>query len=444
MVDLNPLHHSLNPLHYLHKLNEAIGHSTADVLEFIGVTDPAVDPDGIREMAKHWKDLAKDLSDASWHTMTALDGVQWEGKAAEAFAARAHQVRGHADKVCGILDKGEEALQHFADEAHELISEIGVIAAEIIEFEAAALALTLITGPIAEAAAAIASGERAMKIMALIARIEEAGRRMARILEALIESVGGLARALKALESIAKMALSGAGTALAWDALFDTERLKDPGAIKDDVEMGALLGIAFGSTGKLISELGKSIGPLGPALALAGKDGGAMADLSRLREMLGSKWDELQVLLRNFEDKWPRGGPKPPLAREIELAEEEAAGGHSIGKHVGKKDQDLRDRITKEGLDAASSFHSYTEAQKAVNDVMKDQKGKIETWLKSGKGVKQDFTSRFENAEIGKSITRDEMMMGIAPHPVDGVTIVIKRDPSAPEGYRILTAFPSP
>ncbi|MCM2426996.1 WXG100 family type VII secretion target [Streptomyces sp. RKAG337] len=272
MVDLNPLHHSLNPLHYLHKLNEAIGHSTADVLEFIGVTDPAVDPDGIRETAKHWKDLAKDLSDASWHTMNALDGVQWEGKAAEAFAARAHEVRGHADKVCGILDKGEEALQHFADEAHELISEIGVIAAEIIEFEAAALALTLITGPIAEAAAAIASGERAMKIMALIARIEEAGRRMARILEALIESVGGLARALKALESIAKMALSGAGTALAWDALFDTERLKDPGTIKDDVEAGAMLGVLFGSAGKGISKLVGSLRPLGLDLAHIGTD----------------------------------------------------------------------------------------------------------------------------------------------------------------------------
>jgi hypothetical protein len=48
----------LNPLHYVNKFNHMFGDSLASGLEFLGISDPAVDPDGVREIAKKWRHLA--------------------------------------------------------------------------------------------------------------------------------------------------------------------------------------------------------------------------------------------------------------------------------------------------------------------------------------------------------------------------------------------------
>ncbi|MFD4604111.1 hypothetical protein ACFWPQ_39615 [Streptomyces sp. NPDC058464] len=55
----------LNPLHYVNKFNHMFGDSVASGLEFLGISDPAVDPDGVREIAGKWRHLAKGLEDAT-------------------------------------------------------------------------------------------------------------------------------------------------------------------------------------------------------------------------------------------------------------------------------------------------------------------------------------------------------------------------------------------
>ena len=73
----------LNPLHVIDELNNAIGKDTASVLEFLHLTDPAVKPDGVRDVAKKWQALAKSVDDAQHQANTALKDVVWEGKAAD-------------------------------------------------------------------------------------------------------------------------------------------------------------------------------------------------------------------------------------------------------------------------------------------------------------------------------------------------------------------------
>jgi hypothetical protein len=440
----------LNPLHWIDKINEQIGHSTADVLEFIGITNPAVDPDGIREIARNWKALGEALDDANWHVGQALGELRWEGASADALHSRAQDVRKHCEKASDVLRQGHDQLNKFADEAHELISQIGVLCAQILEFELAALPLTLLTGPLSEVASNLAAGERAAKILALIARIAEAAKTVDRVIEAILEALGALGRALRMLAPIAKMAAGGIAMTLGYDAIANPDRLRHADTLEQDVEAGALLGIITGGFGKGLQASLERLGPrLMPALAGAGILGdlggkGDAADLSGLPGKLSGKWDELLSLLqRNYEDKWPRGGAKPPLVRPIDLGEEEALGGHTIDRHVGKTDQYLRDRLEDSDIEKASSFSSYMEAQKYVNAVMQGQKVEIETWLKSGKKPTEDFSVKFGGAAIGKSLTREEWLKGIKPHPVDRVTIVIRRDPGAPDGYKILTAFPA-
>ncbi|MEV6794930.1 hypothetical protein AB0M87_23730 [Streptomyces sp. NPDC051320] len=135
----------LNPLHWISKANHAFGSTMASGLEFLGITDPAVDPDGVREIAKHWRALAKGLDEAGHAAELALSDVTWEGETAKAFSKRAKTMRKHATDMAHSLRDGATALDKFADEAHELITQIGVMLAEIAEFEIAGLALSVLT-----------------------------------------------------------------------------------------------------------------------------------------------------------------------------------------------------------------------------------------------------------------------------------------------------------
>ncbi|GAA0477111.1 RHS repeat-associated core domain-containing protein [Streptomyces olivaceiscleroticus] len=288
----------LNPLHYINQVNHAMGESMASVLEFLGISDPAVDPDGVREIARKWRALARALEDANRDAGAALEDVVWEGKAAEAFHLRAKKAREQADHMAGSLRNGAKALDQFADEAHEMITEIGVICVEIAEMEAAGLALSVLTAGISAAATTIAAGARAARIIALVARIEESGTALARTIRAVMEVIRGLSRALRALKEIKGVATAGrmTGEGMKFSAL--DAALQDPGAFKDPGKLahvlgeGAVLGVGAGVLGKALGKGLKTIKP--SALAKIGKDGSGLARL-RLRP---GKGEELPTSIR--------------------------------------------------------------------------------------------------------------------------------------------------
>lgn len=122
--------------------------------------------------------------------------------------------------------------------------------AQILEFELAALPLSLLTGPLPEVASSLAAGERAVKIMAPIGRIAEAARAVDRAIEAIFEALGALGRALRALEPMAKMAAGGIAMTLGADALTDPGRLTHSDTLGQDVELGAVFGVIGGGFGK--------------------------------------------------------------------------------------------------------------------------------------------------------------------------------------------------
>ncbi|WP_030252795.1 DUF6531 domain-containing protein [Streptomyces violens] len=271
----------LNPLHLINNVNHAMGDSMASVLEFLGITDPAVDPDGVREIAKKWRALADALDDASRDAGTALEDVVWEGQAAKAFHKRATRARGQAKQMADALRDGAEALDQFADEAHEMITEIGVICVEIAEMEAAGLALSVLTAGVSAAATTIAAGARAARIIALIARIEESGTALARVIRGVIEVIRGLSRSLRALKEVKAVASAGrmAGEGMKFSALDaalqDPEAFKDPGKLAHVLGEGAALGVGFGVLGKGLGKGLKALKPstlgrLGNALKLDG------------------------------------------------------------------------------------------------------------------------------------------------------------------------------
>ncbi|GAA0491372.1 DUF6531 domain-containing protein [Streptomyces olivaceiscleroticus] len=271
----------LNPLHLINNVNHAMGESMADVLEFLGISDPAVDPDGVREIAKKWRTLADALDDADQDAGTALKDVEWEGKAAKAFHKRATKARDQAKGMAEALRGGAKALDQFADEAHEMITEIGVICVEIVEMEAAGLALSVLTAGVSAAATTIAAGARAARIIALIARIEESGTALARVIRGVIEVIRGLSRTLRALKEVKTVATVGrmAGEGMKFSALDaalqDPDAFKAPGKLAHVLGEGAALGVGFGVLGKGLGKGLKALKPselgrLGKALRLDG------------------------------------------------------------------------------------------------------------------------------------------------------------------------------
>src|SRR3954470_20330060 len=299
----------LNPLHYINKFNHMFGDSVASGLEFLGISDPAVDPDGVREIAKKWRHLAQGLEDAAAASDRALSGVVWEGKAAKAFHKRSKAARKSATEMAHSLREGAKALDDFADKAHELLSEIGVMLAEIAEFEIAGLALSILTAGASEVASTLMAGERALKVVALVGRIEEEGTALGAVVRGVMEVIRGVERALKALKEIrgvaavARMAKDGLEFTAFQTMLEDPSAFKDPEKLAGILAEGALMGVGFGVLGKA---LGKGLKALGPAaLAKLSKAMGLdCAAFERLK--LNPGFDKLPASVRNMVKKFVR------------------------------------------------------------------------------------------------------------------------------------------
>ncbi|MFJ6833632.1 DUF6531 domain-containing protein [Streptomyces sp. NPDC091209] len=292
----------LNPLHYVNKFNHMFGDDIASGLEFLGISDPAVDPDGVRAIATKWWHLAAALDDAAVDAERAVAHVAWEGETAKAFHKRARNVRTNAMDMADSLREGAKALDDFAHQAHEMLSEIGVILAEIAEFEIAGLALSILTAGASEVASTLMAGERALKVVALVGRIEEEGTALGIAVRSVMEAIRAVERALKALKeiraiaSVGKMASEGVRLSAFQTLLEDPGAFKDPDKLAGILTEGAVMGVGLGVLGKALGKGLKGLKPselsrLSRALKLDG------SGLSRLKLRPG-EWEKVPASIR--------------------------------------------------------------------------------------------------------------------------------------------------
>ncbi|HJQ01092.1 MAG TPA: RNase A-like domain-containing protein [Jatrophihabitans sp.] len=119
------------------------------------------------------------------------------------------------------------------------------------------------------------------------------------------------------------------------------------------------------------------------------------------------------------------------------LAAHEAAGGHTLEKHVGKDIAFLEDRLRREDhLKYSSSFYSREHAENAISDLLESHRTEIDSWLTGGKGTLA--LSGKAARPIGITLVRGHDQ----PINVIGVLVRLRRDPLMPAKYRIHTAFP--
>jgi Bacterial CdiA-CT RNAse A domain len=128
-------------------------------------------------------------------------------------------------------------------------------------------------------------------------------------------------------------------------------------------------------------------------------------------------------------------------APAIDLAEEEAAGGHTITKHVGQTEAQLRVRLIKEpGIPAASSFKSIREAESVISDALRSNENLIRGWA-NGQATKGKLIFDYQAIRtIGYGVVRDTGAMT----QMSKITIVLRRTNIAGKAYFILTSYPKP
>ena len=146
---------------------------------------------------------------------------------------------------------------------------------------------------------------------------------------------------------------------------------------------------------------------------------------------------------------WPRSkrnGPQPPKLRNADPGGDEEYGGHAYKKHVGESNKALADRLANDPSEpgSASTYETYADEEKFTQIVVNKKSAAITKWLKNAKpGQAQPFEVDNLDGVTGRSLSRDDWKNGLPSRPVMGARVVLRADPTAPNGYYILTSFPS-
>jgi hypothetical protein len=125
-----------------------------------------------------------------------------------------------------------------------------------------------------------------------------------------------------------------------------------------------------------------------------------------------------------------RGGERYDLSRD------EERGGHTLRKHVGRTDNELRERLSREqDISAASTWTDRATAEETVAAALGAEGRKIENWCERGHR-RSNLALHFDAGRvIGRSLRRgtDQSV------PCKEAVIVLRADG---DGFYVLTTYP--
>jgi len=119
-----------------------------------------------------------------------------------------------------------------------------------------------------------------------------------------------------------------------------------------------------------------------------------------------------------------------------DLSRDEERGGHTLRKHVGRMDDELRQRLERErDISAASTWTDRAAAEETVAAALRAERGKIENWQRRGER-RPNLALHFDAGhEIGRSLVRGRTQAV----PCTEAVIVLRADG---EGFYVLTTYP--
>lgn len=138
------------------------------------------------------------------------------------------------------------------------------------------------------------------------------------------------------------------------------------------------------------------------------------------------------------QDRTPPTGSAAQSAKAHDLSEDESRGGHTLRRHVGRTDAELKERLEKEpNISAASTYTDRVAAENAVGIALEQNQSKIERWLQRS-GAHPNLVLDYDGdprRPLGRSLRRGE-----SPEPCSHAVVVLRWDGQGQ--YYVLTSYP--
>jgi toxin YxiD len=120
-----------------------------------------------------------------------------------------------------------------------------------------------------------------------------------------------------------------------------------------------------------------------------------------------------------------------------DLGRDEQRGGHTLDKHVGRTDDQLRERLERErDISAASTWTDQTAAEETVAAALRANQSKIDRWTERGY-PRTNFALHFD---AGHSIGRTMRHGENTSEPCSSAVVVLKAERDG--GFIVLTTYP--
>jgi hypothetical protein len=123
-------------------------------------------------------------------------------------------------------------------------------------------------------------------------------------------------------------------------------------------------------------------------------------------------------------------------ANRYDLVRDESRGGHTLERHVGKTDADLRQRLENESLSADSTYSDRATAEMAVAADIRDNAAKLKRWLERPGGHSNLVLDYDSDKPLGRSMRPGESQSFPCSHTVAVLKWV------SPREYYVLTSYP--
>lgn len=120
-----------------------------------------------------------------------------------------------------------------------------------------------------------------------------------------------------------------------------------------------------------------------------------------------------------------------------DLSQDDAAGGHTLQRHVGRTDDDLRERLRRErNISAASTYNDRDTAERTVGAAIQANMDKLQRWLDHSGGHPNLVLLYDSDQPIGRTLHHG----ADRPEPCSHAIVVIKWDGG--RQYHVLTSYP--
>jgi len=134
----------------------------------------------------------------------------------------------------------------------------------------------------------------------------------------------------------------------------------------------------------------------------------------------------------------PERRPHAPPATNHDLSTDEAMGGHTLQRHIGRSDAELIARLEREPeISSASTYTDRATAEAVVGAALDSDRGTLSAWL-ARSGRRPNLVLRYHaDHVIGRSMRRGH----VESAPCDRALIVLRWDERRQRDY-VLTSYP--